>query len=137
MKDLLVDSGDLVISRNDLQLISKGNLTAQKMRLNLGTNKGEWKLNPDLGINFKAILGQKQPNKDEILDTVLDGLRQIDESFRITEYSFGTKGRHMTLLFTATNDSGEVYQNTVGIVPEGNEDSWLIRALADLVEVEE
>jgi hypothetical protein len=135
MKDLLVDSGDLVISRNDLQLISKGNLTAQKVRLNLGTNKGEWQLNQDLGINFKAFLGQKHPNKDEILDTVLDGLRQIDESFRITEYSFGTNGRHMTLTFTAVNDSNEELSLDVGVAQSTTADSWLIRALADLVEV--
>lgn len=136
MKDLLVNSGDLVISRNDLQLVSKGNLTAQKVRLNLGTNKGEWKLNPDLGINFKAILGQKHPNRDEILDTIRDGLRQVDESFRITEYTFDTKGRHMVVTFTATNDSGEEMELEVGVMQDsGNSESWLIRALADLVEV--
>lgn len=140
MKDLQVDAkGDLIISGNDLQLVRDKQLTAQKVRLILGTNKGEWLLNEDEGINFRVIL-TKNPNEDEILDTVRDGLRQIDETFVITEYKFETKQRHLTLTFKATNDSGE----TIGFVAENqngssasgsDEDLWLIRALADLVEV--
>ena len=140
IKDLLVNSnGDIEIKNHDLQLVRDKQLTAQKVRLILGTNKGEWLLNEDEGINFRVIL-TKNPNEDEILDTVRDGLRQIDETFVITEYKFEIKQRHLTLTFKATNDSGEtidfVAEKSNGSSASGSdEDLWLIRALADLVEV--
>lgn len=137
MKDLYLDStGDVIISGNDLQYITSANLMAQKLRMILGTNKGEWKLNTDEGINFRTIL-TKNPDYDQILDTVLDGLHQVDEGLQITDYSFNLdKNRHLTMTFTAILSSGEAIDFTVGEMPTQDvDDSWLIRALADLVEV--
>lgn len=114
MKDFKVDNhGDLVIAKNDLQFVQDKELTAQKCRLVLSTNKGEWLLNRDEGINFSAIL-VKNPNRDEIIDTVRDGLRQIDSTFEITEYTFEIIKRHLILTFKAKNDSGEEINLAVG-----------------------
>lgn len=114
MKDFKVDNhGDLVIAKNDLQFVQDKDLTAQKCRLVLSTNKGEWLLNRDEGINFGAIL-VKNPNRDEIIDTVRDGLRQIDSTFEITEYTFEVIKRHLILTFKAKNDSGEEINLAVG-----------------------
>lgn len=114
MKDFKVDNhGDLVIAKNDLQFVQNKDLTAQKCRLVLSTNKGEWLLNRDEGINFNAIL-VKNPNRDEIIDTVRDGLRQIDDTFEITEYTFEVIKRHLILTFKAKNDSGEEINLAVG-----------------------
>lgn len=114
MKDLQVNaSGDLIITGNDLQYVRDKELTAQKCRLILSTNKGEWLLNPDEGINFRAIL-VKNPNQDEIIDTVRDGLRQIDETFEITEYKFETIKRHLIMTFKAVDESGEEIALAVG-----------------------
>lgn len=114
MKDFKVDNhGDLVIAKNDLQFVQDKELTAQKCRLVLSTNKGEWLLNRDEGINFGAIL-VKNPNRDEIIDTVRDGLRQIDSTFEITEYTFEIIKRHLILTFKAKNDSGEEINLAVG-----------------------
>lgn len=114
MKDLHVNaSGDLILSGNDLQFVRDKELTAQKCRLVLSTNKGEWLLNPDEGINFRAIL-TKSPNRDEIIDTVRDGLRQIDDTFEITEYKFETVKRNLILTFKAVNRSGEEIALAVG-----------------------
>lgn len=109
----LDDNGDIVIRNNDIQLISDKNLTIQKIRMILGTNKKEWLFNEDEGINFGVML-VKNPNEDQILDTVLDGLRQIDETFNITAYSFKTIQRRLLLTFTATNENGEEISLTVG-----------------------
>lgn len=117
MKDLQIDNnGDLIIAGHDFRLVSGTSLTRQKVGLVLGTNKGEWKLGSGDGINFKAILG-KNPSREEILDTVRDGLRQIDESFVITSYDFEQKQRHMILKFKAVNDSGEEVSLAVGSNP--------------------
>lgn len=138
MKDLQIDnSGDLVISKHDIQLVRDKELTAQKVRLTLSTNKGEWSLNEDEGINFRAIL-TKSPNKDEILDTVLDGLHQIDETMKIDSYDFKIVNRNLTMQFKASTPSGESMTYTVeGSQGSSDNDNWIVRALADLVEVEE
>lgn len=136
MKDLQIASnGDLVLSGGDIPYISGANLEVQKTRLVLGTNKGEWVLNPDEGINFNVMLG-KNPNYDQIIDTVLDGLHQINEDIQISSYRFEKKDRHLVLKFTASLPNGQEVTYTVGEIPStGSDDSWLIRALADLVEV--
>lgn len=136
MKDLQIDSnGDLVLSSGDFQYVRDINLTVQKTRLILSTNQGEWTLNPEEGINFRVIL-IKNPNYDQIFDTVLDGIHQVDEDMQITDYSFDLKDRHLVMNFTASLPNGEEASFTLGEVPSGGDsDSWLIRALSDLVEV--
>lgn len=137
MKDLQVDSnGDLVLSNGDFAYISDGNLLAQKTRLILGTNKGEWEYNLDEGIDFHVIL-TKNPNYDMIVDTVQDGLHQVEEGLQITDYSFSLDAeRHLTMKFTAELSDGLVISYTFGESPIAPDtDDWIIRALADIVEV--
>lgn len=129
MKDLQVDArGDLVVTKNDLRFVSGKELTVQKARLVLSTNKGEWLLNADEGINFRAIL-VKNPNHDEILDTVRDGLRQIDETFEIVEHHFETVQRHLILTFKAVNDRGEEIALAVGDAQGITEDGETVTVL--------
>ena len=129
MKDLQIgNDGDLIISKHDLQLVRDKELTQQKVRLVLSTNKGEWLLNTNEGINFKAIL-VKNPNQDEILDTVKEGLRQIDETFMLTEYKFEMMQRHLILTFTAINDSGEEISLAVGEAQATNQDGEAVQVL--------
>lgn len=133
IKDLAINtSGDLILAKNDLCFVRDKELTAQKCRLILSTNKGEWLLNRDEGINFKAIL-VKNPNRDEIIDTVRDGLRQIDDTFEIIEYTFEVIKRHLILTFKARNDSGEELNLAVGdaqgITKDGKAVTILVCAL--------
>lgn len=128
IKDLFIDdSGDIVIRNNDIQLISDKNLIIQKIRMILGTNKNEWLLNESEGINFGVML-VKNPNEDQILDTVLDGLRQIDETFNITSYSFETVKRKLLLKFTAKNVNDEEVNLTVGEF-QGDNTTYIVCAL--------
>lgn len=61
MKGFALDAnGDLLIKKNDIQMIEGAELTRQTVKTVLSTNKGEWSLNIDEGINFKDILGKKQ-----------------------------------------------------------------------------
>lgn len=107
MKDLLVDkTGDLVLKNGDLQLVKDKDLTIQKVKLTLSTNKGEWFLNEEQGIDFRVIL-TKNPSVDEILETVRNGLHQVDETLEIIDYSFVRKDRHLVMAFKASNGSGE------------------------------
>lgn len=113
IKDLKIVNGDLVLSNGDLQLVRDNALLAQKCTLILSTNLNEWFLNRNEGINFSAIL-RKNPNYDEIIDTIRNGLRQVDDTFNINDYSIETNGRKMTINFTASTESGETVSLSIG-----------------------
>lgn len=55
---LLDESGDVVVKGNDIAMLQGNELLAQKVRLVLGTNKGEWFANTDEGIDNKVLLGK-------------------------------------------------------------------------------
>lgn len=137
MKDLLIGSnGDLVVSGGDFPYVKDENLTRQKVQLILSTNKGEWEFDRDEGIDFFAIL-TKNPDYDQIIDTVLDGLHQVNEDLQIDSYSFNLVNRHLTMNFKASTPNGEPVSYTLGEIPnESDPNTWLLRALADLVEVD-
>lgn len=114
MRDILLDNtGDVIINNNDVQLVSGKELTMQKVKLVLSTNKGEWLLNEQEGINFKVMLVKKH-NEDEVMDTIRDGLRQIDETFVIEEYKIQTINRKLIVEFKAVNEDGEELRLAVG-----------------------
>ena len=54
-------------------------LKAQTIRTVIGTNKGEWPLNKNEGINFDYVLG-KGITDDMIMTQIIDGMRQVDET---------------------------------------------------------
>lgn len=136
MKDLQIGSnGDLVLANGDFQYVEGVDLIRQKTGLILSTNQGEWALNPEEGIDFRVIL-VKNPNYDQIYDTIIGGIRQVEEDMQIEEYNYNLQGRNLSINFTVSLPTGEEMSFTIGEVPAGGDpDAWLIRALADLVEV--
>ena len=60
----LTSSGDVEIKNNQIQMIDGNELLRQTVECVLGTNKGEWFLNPDEGINFRNILGKRIPEQE-------------------------------------------------------------------------
>lgn len=57
---MLDEQGDVVIQKGEIQMIHGKELTAQTIKSVLGTQKGEWFLNWDEGINLDNILGKKR-----------------------------------------------------------------------------
>ena len=113
MKDLKIVNGDVVISNHDVQLVYDKELTMQKIQLILGTNQGEWLLDENEGINFRVIL-TKRPSEEEILSTLREGLKQVDDSFIITDYDFTTVNRKMFIKLAIQSDNGDEYAIAVG-----------------------
>ena len=72
---MLNDSGDVVIKNNEIQMISDDALLQQRVQSILGTNKGEWPLNSNEGINFKNVLG-----KHKQIDNNTTNVKQYYES---------------------------------------------------------
>ncbi|MCD8089932.1 MAG: hypothetical protein LUD81_04815 [Clostridiales bacterium] len=110
----LDENGDVYIEKTKIQMVSKTELLRQKVITVLGTNKGEWFLNPDEGINFNNLLGKKKD--DEIIrNEILDGLQQVDETFQLTSFEcdFDRIKRKLVISFSAANSEGEAVETTV------------------------
>ena len=53
----------MLIESGDIQMVHGAEYLRQTAECVLGTNKGEWSLNIDEGINFTNILGKAKPIK--------------------------------------------------------------------------
>lgn len=118
MKSFALDEkGDLLISDGQIQMVFAENLIRQKVKTILSTNKNEWFLNVDEGINFRNILGKHIDRESIIENEVAQGLLQIDETFTITSFKcdFDDVHRNATITFSATYSSGEIEGLTVNI----------------------
>jgi len=101
----LDNNGDVVIEKGKIAMVSDTDLIAQTVRQVLNTNLGEWEFDTAEGIDFQRILA-KNPNHDLIQDTIQLGLRQVDETFVITQIDFKQQERRLYINFTATNSDG-------------------------------
>ena len=104
---LLDDKGDVVVKNGKIQFVSGNDLKRQTCETVIGTNNGEWFLDVDEGINFKAILG-KNPNKDEVQSEIQKGLLQVDSSLFITEFDYEVEHRQSNIKFKASNGTETV-----------------------------
>ena len=112
MKSFLLDNkGDIVLSGGKIQFTSGKDLVRQTCETVVGTNNGEWFLNPDEGINFKAILC-KSPNMDEVQSEVQKGLLQVDSSLFIQSFKYDTEVRTLNIMFTASNGTETIEGGT-------------------------
>lgn len=110
------DTGDLVFSAGELALIEDREELAQCCRLGIGTNKNEWFLNPEMGINFNLFLG-KVIDEAQMRDELTAGLLQESriQSVENIEFTINRKSRTMLVTFTATGTDGETIQEGVEI----------------------
>ncbi len=110
-------NNDILIQNNQIQMVNSEELTKQTMRTVVGTNKGEWCLNENEGINFKNILG-KNTDEEIIKNEIEQGLSQIDSSFVITSFAmnFDSSTRKLSVDFQAKNSENEAVEieNTFG-----------------------
>lgn len=65
MQGFKLNNGDVVIENGVIQMTSGGDLLRQTVETVLNTNKGEWWLNPDEGINFSNILGKHTDSQQD------------------------------------------------------------------------
>lgn len=115
MKGFEVDEkGDVVIKGSKIQMVDYTELLRQKVQTTLATNKNEWFLNKNEGINFDNILGKKK-SEEIIKNEIIEGLHQVDRSFVLTDFKcdFDRKIRKLVISFKAkTNDGEEIEINT-------------------------
>lgn len=106
----LNENHDIDIKNNEIQLTEGSELTRQTAECTLNTKAGEWFLNDELGIEFNSILGKGVPDDEIIKNVILDGLRQVDETFRIDKLdtAYDSNTRKLTVNFTASTENGRV-----------------------------
>jgi hypothetical protein len=105
----LNDEHDVVIENGKILMAEGTELTRQSAECVLNTKIGEWFLNDDVGIDMNALLGKNFPDDDEMKSIILQGLRQIDETFEITAFKadYDRATRKMKIELAAVTESGE------------------------------
>lgn len=109
MKGFEMDStGDVAVVNNKIPMTSGSSLVQQKVWNVLSTNKGEWFLNLNEGIDFDNVLG-KGVTEDLVRYEIEQGLLQVDSTFAITEFTceIDSRNRKIKAHFKAQVSSGE------------------------------
>lgn len=103
MKGFKLDErGDIVFEKGKIAFVEDINLTVQTIRTVMGTNKGEWFLNDNEGIDFDFILG-KGITDDMRLSQCADACQQVDSNLYVYDFrsEVDKKTRQSTLFFKA------------------------------------
>lgn len=121
MKTLKFGSSGLEIVDAELQMISDHEEIAQSARIALSINKGEWFLNPDLGIDQSAFTG-KNPSEavmqDEIRSLLLEHVEDIQSVDEVI-IEKDTVARTMAVSFKATAASGQMITDKAVTIDAG------------------
>jgi len=108
----LDENGDVILNKKDIDITENSELLKQTVRTVLGTNKNEWDFNKNEGIDFRKII-VKNPDINLIKNEIQEGLKQVDETFILTEFSLNQKGRKAVISFTAVNAENNVVSDTL------------------------
>ena len=117
MKTLKFGSTGLEFVNGELQLVADQEEISQSARIVLSINKGEWFLNPELGIDQSVFLG-KDPSEgmmeDEIREALLEYVEDITSVDEVNIIKDPTL-RKSKVNFIATSISGETITNDEGV----------------------
>lgn len=104
----LDENGDVLIENNEIAIVVGEALTQQKVSTVLRTNLKEWFFDWAQGINFDNLLG-KGINEELVRYEIEQGLKQVDDTFTITDFSFEVdhSTRKAKVTFSAQTESGE------------------------------
>lgn len=108
MKSFALDeAGDLCLKNGDIEMNDGAALLRQTARTLLGTNRGEWFLDEDEGLDFGLVLGKAVP-EGRLRDEVQKELLKLDENLVIHAFSTEREGRKLGIRFTAAADGKSV-----------------------------
>lgn len=114
MKDLRFKNGDLVLSENDFLMVDGIDEIGQCIESTLGTNLGEFVLEPGLGIEYLNMLGKGVTDED-IQAEVFAGLAQEERIDTVTEITVVRDNitRRTSVGFSAVAQDGETIESEV------------------------
>lgn len=105
----LDENGDVILENGEIRMVSVEELIRQTVQSVLGTNKGEWFLNINEGIDYSAIF-ERGASDEVIRNEICAGLIQIDGTFVLDQLQIrrDAKARCLSVAFTAHNKDGKV-----------------------------
>lgn len=105
------DNGDVIIENGRIRMVSGEELIRQTAETVLGTQKGEWFLNLNEGLDYSRLLGHGV-SEDLIRNEIQSGLLQVDRSFVIDRMQIrkDANTRKLFIDFSAHNASGTVIE---------------------------
>ena len=108
MKGFALDaSGDVLVEGGEISMVVGDSLLQQTVWSVLRTNLNEWFFDLNQGIDMSNLLGRQ--TSEELVRYVIErGLRQVDETFAIAEFSYTAdrQVRKSTVAFTAQTAGG-------------------------------
>jgi len=98
--------GDLVFENGDVVMIDEDEEIAQCVRTILQTNKGEWFLNENFGLDRSPLL-TKQFDEALAADAIAEAVAQEERIQRIENISFRREGRKLYVELTLVKSDGQ------------------------------
>ncbi|MGG0757886.1 DUF2634 domain-containing protein [Brevibacillus laterosporus] len=112
----LVDDDLTFDERGELVWVDQVEEIAQCVQRILSTNKGEWFLNPSMGIRF-SVFFEKIPNWDKMREEIRQGIFQEPriQTVESIDFQVNHKHRSLSIQFVATANTGEEINQEVKI----------------------
>lgn len=114
MKTFKIVDGDLVFDgQNNLVIVEDIEEEAQSIERILTTNKNEWFLDVDFGLDYQAIQG-KGKDKESIALAIIEAIHQDDrvEEIEYINIDFNRKNRNIKVDFRVKMKSGSTIEGS-------------------------
>ncbi|SFJ44473.1 Protein of unknown function [Paenibacillus sp. UNC496MF] len=113
MFSLKVSGGDLVLENGDFATVTDKEELAQSAEILLGTNQGEWFLDPEMGLNFSALTG-KAVEDETAAEAIRAALQQEPRIQGVESIAFARNQRQLTATIVITSEMGSTEVSTSG-----------------------
>ncbi len=107
-----MQNGDLVFENGDLQVIDGDEELEQSLKICTSTNKEEWFLDPEFGLDFFIILG-RNPSESVLRNEILRALSNDPRVDTIENLSIDRSGRNMKVFYKAVLSDGTSIESEV------------------------
>ncbi len=117
MRDFKIVNGDISFWKNDIAVADGKQEVAQCIGTALGTNLGEFELEPETGIEFFSILG-KGITEEDVQSEIFGGIVQEErvETVDTIDVVIDAVGRAVDVHFTVTTTDQDVVESEADFI---------------------
>lgn len=107
MKGFALDeNGDVKIEKNEIQMVEGDELLRQTIETNIATQKGEWFLDEEQGIDRSNVLG-KGVTEEVVESEIESAIQQVDDTLNISEFNYNVTGRKSKVNFKVVSEEND------------------------------
>lgn len=114
MKSFVLKDGDIVIEKGEILMVEGQDELVQSVQIGLGTNKGEWFLNLEEGVDYLLLVDKtasEAEKREEIYNAVMKHERV--RSVESIDFNFNRSVRTLSIFIKATSTEGETITSEV------------------------